>query len=185
MASADTKRKLMTLGVFATPMILVMVAKSYFGTPGPTAAQATPIEETSPDKSKKNAVKAPTFTERQIVAARYADSVRTQPMGGSPFYFESRNTTVTTPKSDGPVDPVAFDPGIPQFTVQAILASSSGKTALIDGKPCRENEKIRGTDWEVETIDPDGRSVTLHDTKRERTVTVTVETPKLDSGKSN
>jgi hypothetical protein len=185
MASVDSKRKLMTLGVFAAPMVLVMVAKSYFGTPGPTAAQATPIEEVSPDKSKKNAVKAPTFTERQVTAARYADSVRTQPMGSSPFYFESRNTTVSTATNEVPVDPVTFEPGVPKFTVQAILASSSGKTALIDGKPCRENEMVRGTDWEVVTIDPDRRAVTMSDTKRERTVTVTVETPKLDSGKTN
>lgn len=183
MASTDTKRKLAALGVFAMPLLLVMGAKSYFGTGGPKAAQATPIEEVAPDKPKKNAVKAPTYTERQLAAARFADSVRTQPMGASPFFFESRATS--TPDQPVEVDPVTFEPGVPKFTVQAILASSSGKTALIDGKACREKDKVRGTDWEVVSIDADGRSVTLRDTTRDRTITVKVETPKLDSGKQN
>jgi hypothetical protein len=178
MASSNTKRKLISMGVFAAPVILVLGAKLYLGSPGPSAAQATPVEQVTTDKKKKPIV-APTYSTRQKAAAEYIRRIGSQALAGCPFLYEQRQTQPEQTPGTEPVASVYVDPAAPAFTVQAILSSSSGKTALIDGKACREGQKVRGTEWEVLKIDSDARSVTLRDSSSQRTITVQVEAPKL------
>ena len=180
MASPDTKRKLMSIGLFAAPVVLVLGAKMYMGSPGPAAAQATPVEQVDPEKKKKPIV-APTYTARQKAAGEYVRSIANQKMSSCPFLYEPRVVQAEPSQGEEPVASVFVDPVAPTFTVQAILSSSSGKTALIDGKAIKEGQKVRGTQWEVITIDPAARSVTLRESGSDRTITIQVEKPKLGS----
>lgn len=180
MASANTNRKLLSMGLFAAPVVLVMGARLYLGSPGPASVQATPVEPVATDKKKKPIV-APTYSVRQKAAAEFIERNASQPLAACPFLYEPRATPIETPQGTDPAPEVYVDPAAPSFTVQAILSSSSGKTALIDGKAVREGQKVRGTDWEVVTIDSEARSVTLRFSGSDRTITIAVETPKLGS----
>jgi hypothetical protein len=190
MASTDNKRKLTSMALFATPLAMVFAAKLYFAGSGPQAVQATPVEQVATDKKKKPIV-APTYTARQRAAAERIASIRAEAIGPCPFLYEPRttptSTTTSTPTDPVPVSNNYVEPAIPKFTAQAILSSSTGKTALIDGKPTKEGQKVRGTQWEVVTIDAESRSVTLREAAgnggvgRGRTITIQVETPTLTS----
>src|SRR5205809_614432 len=79
---------------------------------------------------------------------------------------------------------VRTGPATPKFVLQAILSSSQGKTALIDGKPYRAGDEVRGSGWIVQEITAESRSVTLKDAASEHTITISVELPAIPGAKA-
>lgn len=180
MPSPDVIRRLTAVGLFLLPVGLVKLTDLYMGKAGPMQALAAEADPAAPS-AQSNSVKAPTWTTRQIDAGKYIAKLRGMSFSPTPFLYEVHDDG-STPMVTVSTDPVGTPPAMvdaSKFTLQAILSSSIGKTALIDGKPYREGETIRDSAWVVQSIAIDKRSVTLKESAQGRVLTIMVEIPTI------
>lgn len=181
MPSPEAIRKLSTFGALVLPVAVVKFATVFMGQTVPAAqaasAVAVPVANAATPVSKAK------VTPQQVAAARYADSLRLQPFGPTPLYVEKTQTvdaaqTIpplnTSPNTHTPSSGVV---PAPTFTVGAVMSTSGGGRALINGRPYREGQQVHGTTWVVTTINSSSRSVTLNDSQTNRSVVVSVELP--------
>jgi hypothetical protein len=167
------------IGLFLLPVGLVKLTGLYLGQQGPSAAQAAEADPSAP-AANAAPTKAPTWTTRQVEAGKYIASLRGKSCGPTPFLYEARDpqsTAVTVSSDPVPIGTPTTD--VSKYTVQAILSSSMGTTALINGKPYRVGDTIRESSWVIQTIAADTRSVTLRDSVQGRLETIHVEIPSI------
>lgn len=169
MPTNETKRRLAVGGMFILPLVLVKATALFLGGTGPVEVSAAPAA----------AVPAPVapimstqrrWTEREQAAARHIAQLHGEPFGSTPLYYEPRG---------GETVVVFEDPEVlsaPDFIVQAVLSSSAGNTALIDGRPLRVGAALGETGWQITEIDAEARSVTIWDPRTDRTATRSVQT---------
>ncbi len=155
MLTSDSKRKLTAMAMLAMPTGLVWVAGMLIGGPGvvkadsPTPAIAVVVPDVAP-------VLDEAASQAQRAAAGHIGRLRSEPVPPTPLYHD--------PRRAGP--DVIIDPGLasaPDFTVQAIMSSSTGSVALIDGHRLRVGDPLGTTGWNVLEINGDDRSVTIQD----------------------
>jgi hypothetical protein len=183
MPSPEVKRTMLALGLFLMPAILVKTTGLYLGRSGPVEAQAASNDPAAPSTVPSKAIKPLEWTPRQIAAGKYIESLRDAPMSATPFLNDARIEAVPIKASaaqESVIDKSMTPP--PKFALQAILASTSGQTALIGGRPYHEGDKIKGAaGWIVQSISVESRSAILKDTVHNRVITITVEMPLLKS----
>ena len=162
MPTAETNRKLATLGIFVLPVVLVKMAGVFLG-PVPAQAvtdlapaiAAAPVgagEEQGPDRVSEQ-------------ATQYARALQGEPFGAAPLFYE-----FISGNGEGPIMVVGEIPP-PEFEIGMILGSARGDTVLIDDQTYRVGDLLGETTWRIVDINEDQRSVTLADTETERTVT--------------
>ena len=165
MIRADTKRKLAAAGLFVLPVGLVLATGAILGGPNVVRGTLTPAPATVPLTKRAPGV-AP--TEAQISAIMRVVAQRDEPYGPAPLYFTPREPRAFVTET-GPVNP--------EFRVQAILASSRGNAALINGQAYRVGDALGETGWFVESIDAITRTVVARDGESDRTIEQSVELP--------
>jgi hypothetical protein len=153
--------------MFFLPLVLVKATALFLGGTGPAEVSAAPAAAIPAPVAPITSTQR-RWTEREQAAAEHISQLRDEPFGATPLYFEPRGGEVV----------VAFeDPEIlsaPAFIVQAVLSSSAGNTALIDGRPLRVGDALGETGWQIAEIDAEARSVTIRDTHTDRTATRSV-----------
>lgn len=171
MTASTPKSRLMGLGVFLLPLLLVkgtalMVGQTPQGASASgTAGGSTPagvIETYTPDWSLE-----------QIAASHRVDTLRNLPFGESPLLHARRVEDVVI----DPIDPRPTVIKPPNVDVKMILRSSRGNVALIDGKYYRTGDSL-GDGWIIEDIDPLTRSVFIMHPRSSQEATLLVPMPR-------
>ncbi len=177
MAIPDIKKHLPAFAVLALPLIVVKVAAGLLGRPAPQSADAAPaVAAATPAQA---VAKPAPWTEKQTVASKRIESLRKETFGPPPFLFIKAEPPPPDTNTHPTPDVVIPTNGItiPKFVLGAVMAGSSGQRALINGKSYREGDTIRDSSWKVTAIECSKRSVTLTETKTERTITISVDMP--------
>ena len=171
MLRSDAKRKLIAFGIFALPIGLVKVAATMLGGPGGAQAQTTLTVAPPPPPNVTTPGGTLTPREQTVVdrIARLDDTA----FGPTPMLHARTN---------GPrvVDPSPPGRSVPKFRVKAILVSSTGNRALIDGLAWKVGETLGDTGWVIIEINGNTRSVTIQEPETGRVTSSTVEGPDLD-----
>jgi len=175
MASRELKRKLWTLGIFVMPVVVVQATAVMLGRGIPAGAQASattdaPVPTTAAVASIK-------WTAEQIAAAQYIRDLKSKTFAETPFLYELEEAPVAV-EPDPEIVVEAPTNKQPTFNLQAVMATESDEQALINGRPYREGQSIRGTAWTVVGIDVELRQVALKDTQSGDTLTIRVEFPR-------
>jgi hypothetical protein len=168
MATNETKRRLAVGGMFFLPLVLVKATAMFLGGTGPVEVSAAPAAA-APAPVEPIITLHRAWTERERAAAQHIAQLHDEPFGATPLYYEPRG---------GEAVVVFEDPEIlsaPEFIVQAVLSSSAGNTALIDGRPLRVGDALGETGWQITEIDAEARSVTIWDPHTDRTATRSVQ----------
>lgn len=181
MPSPDTRKKVLSFGALVLPVVIVKLAATVLGQSGAATASAAPRPTTTDAAVSATTPAATKLTARQLAAAEYVQSMRQRTFGRAPLLFEPRPpsnepNTSSTPEVTPVVDSHPNEP-LPMFTLNAVMSSSSGQRALINGRPYRVGDTIKETAWTVLSIDVAGRSATLQDSHSDRTVMIAVERP--------
>lgn len=166
MLTAETRRRLVIIGMFLVPVALVKATAVFYGSGSPAGAEAASVSLTPVDPSVASD-RSPTLSAAESEAADRIAELYQQPVGASPLLHDVR--------SPEQVDEQPVDPGSPNLLVQAILASEQGNTALINGKMYRVGDVFDGTDWQVREINNTTRSVTIVNTTTGREITRAVK----------
>lgn len=175
MRSSDLKRKLLGVGVFIAPILLVNATRVFFSRGGPAEASAAPqavVADT--DTMAFPTLHPPAPGEKVARAAEHVEQLRGKPFGATPLYYEpDRVSDKPDPKDQGPKQ----DP-VPDLNVRAILSSATGDIALIGSEAHREGDTVLGTEWVVVGIDAVKRSVVLEHPPTGRTIECLVVRPR-------
>ncbi len=167
MLTSETRRRLLTGGVFGLPMALVWVTGRMVGGPGTAEAGETP--QLAVVALNLDDIAAAPPTPAQLAAAKYIDALASEEFGPTPLHHRR-------PDDAAPVvidDPE--DAPVPEFTVTLIMTASTGNRALIDGKVYTVGQELAGTGWTIIDIDARRRLVSIRDPKTERIRTGTVD----------
>ena len=162
MMTRDAKRRLVTIGVFLLPVVLVKVVAAPMGHRGPAEAEAshTPTQVVAIPR----VAAGPQWSEQQRAAAQHVAYLRTQPFGPTPLYYDRPQP----PDRSGSSDTLGH------VAVQMIMSSSGGDLALINGKRYRTGDRLRDAGWIVSEINASSGSVTLKHPASDRSVVVSV-----------
>lgn len=166
----DLRRKLPGLGLFVLPIVLVKAAAIMLGAPGPQQSQAASNQEQA-GAAAPAAIETPKWSEQQLQAARYVARLNAEPFGPSPFLH------LDAPVAAVETVPASVD-STSKLALQAVMSSASVSRALINGRSYGVGEQVRDTNWIVQHIDIDSRSVRLIEAKNNRSMTITVELPR-------
>ncbi len=170
MPTAEMKRRIGGCGLLVFPLLLVKATGVMLNGPGIALAETDGIAAQtiqSQEVQTQNVPPADAYTEA-AAAARIA-LLENQPFGAAPLYYEPVDENLPVEETDPELDPP------PNFVLRAIMTSSRGNTALIDGKACQVNSRIGDSGWVIIEIDGVGRSVTIQDPQTGRLETRTVE----------
>ncbi|MDY7107207.1 MAG: hypothetical protein SYC29_01085 [Planctomycetota bacterium] len=166
MPTSETKRRLAAAGMFVLPLVLVKATAMFLGGTGPAEVAAAPtpaMPAVTPPPIEPAREIAGARTDGQQQAAEHIARLHAEDFGSTPLYYQSRDEEAE----------VVFEhpdlPPPPEFILQAVLASSSGNTALIDGEALRVGDRLGDTDWQLIEIDVEARTVTVLDPRTERT----------------
>ncbi len=174
MASDQMRRRVIGVGVFALPLVLVKVAGALLGGWGPEDAKGGVIIPMPP--THRTALPVPTpdwsWSDQQLAAAEYVAALRSRSFEDAPFYYRKR-----APDPGGGVIEVPVPDLLPDVEVQMILSAPSGNRALINGRPYGVGDLIDGIGWTVAEIDGMKYSVVLQHPETKRRTTVTVRIP--------
>jgi hypothetical protein len=171
MPTNETKRRLAAVGMFILPIVLVKATALFLSGTGPAEVAAMPAAAPTPAMPapiEPVAGPARTWTGGQRQAAEHVAHLREEAFGSTPLYYSARG---------GEGEMVFVDPDLsppPDFILQAVLASSAGNVALIDGEALRIGARVGDTDWQIIEIDAEARTVTVFDPRAERTETLSV-----------
>jgi hypothetical protein len=178
MLSPESTKRITALAAFAVPLMLVKAAAIVLG--GPAASSGA---TTAPQAANPMAVAPPTgvatqisWTPKELAAATHVQALANLPFGPVPFLYDNQAQAIDTKPpvieniDVGPVRPVK-----PDFTLGAIISGSRGKTAWIDGRPYREGDRIRNSNWIVWAIDSSARTVTLSSSETDGQFTLKVD----------
>ncbi len=168
----DRKAKLMGIGVFLLPLILVKGTALLVGQP-PQGAVASGGSATTVDGGVIE-IFTPQWSVEQIAATQRVAELREVSFGASPLLHLWSNS-----ESD-PIDHSDRGTTItpPMVSVQVILRSRRGNFALIDYKKYRAGDAIGEDGWFVEEIDAVSRSVLIVHRESGKKATLFVPMPR-------
>lgn len=171
MVTRKTKQSLIAAVTFAILPILVIIksAGTLFGS-GPEIVQASyeTLPFIVPDDAGNDEL---SLTDQQKHAVDYIAILQSKQFGPSPLHRGAK----TIIGDNNPFPPPAL-PSL-QITVQMIMSSSAGNTALIDGKPYKVGQKLKDSAWIVSEIDGEARSVTVENKQTGQSMVFVVQTP--------
>jgi hypothetical protein len=162
---AEERNRVVAGGFFMLPIVALAIVNLVMRPP--RSNEAAPAEPMLPIVAARAA--AASLDAKTKAAVDRVLALETLEFGAMPLSAGKGVEIVTTD-----VGPVL--PAIPQFTVGAIIASSRGNIANIDGTMYRVGDSFTET-WIVKEIDAVTRSVTIEDAATARSVTVTVDGP--------
>ena len=175
MASRELKRRMWTLGIFVTPVLVVQATAVFLGRGDPAGAQASTTADTSVSPTASAA--SIKWTPAQIAAAQYIHDLKTKPFAETPFLYElEENPPPVEPEPEVVIEVPTTQ--LPTFSLQAVMATETDKQALINGRPYRQGQIVRGTSWTVLSIDVESRQVIMKDSRSDQTMTIRVELPR-------
>ncbi len=169
MPSNNSKRRLCDLGIFVLPVALVKIAGSLLGTGGPADASAAPAPA-AVDLAQQAALAATSLTSEQLALGEYISQLEQEPFGDVPMYYEPAEEIPEILLTEDPIM-IAVPP--PSMTIQAIMSSSNGTTALINGRVYRVGDEVDESGWTIVEIDGDARSLIIQEIGTDRRETVT------------
>ncbi len=174
MASEQMQRRVIGVGVFALPLVLVQVAGVLLGGGGPEDAKGGVIIPMPPTQWTALPVPTPdwSWSDQQVAAAEYVAALRSRSFGDAPFYYRKK-----APDPGEGVIEVPVPDLLPDVEVQMILSAPSGNRALINGRPYGVGDLIDGIGWIVIEIDGKSYSVVLEHPETKRRTTITVRVP--------
>ena len=176
MPSLDIKKRMWSAGIFAMPIVVVLLAGLILGESSPRGAHGSVVQPSTAVSplSPQNTV---SWSPQQLQAARYVDSLKSQSYGPTPLWYEREEQApvVVPPPADPIIEPPPIVEATPEFSLRAVMSGTRGKTALINGRPYREGDTVRNTQWKVASIDCDHRSVLLSESGSDRTLKISVE----------
>ena len=170
MPSNHTKRRLSDLGIFVLPVVLVKIAGTFLGTGSPSDASAAPTP-VALDAIQQFAHVTTNYTEEQLELVEYISQLEQEEFGQTPMYYEPAEELPEILISE---DPILMELPPPTMVIQAIISSSQGATALINGKVYRVGDEVDESGWTVIEINADSRSLVIKENDSERTETVSV-----------
>lgn len=171
MVSDGMKRRVIGLGVFVLPLVLVKLAGALLvggpgevvGDPIPVPPAPTPTQPPTPDWS---------WSADQLAAAERIAALRSSPFDETPFYYRQRAPDPGVGVVENPVPDLLGD-----VELQMILTSETGGRALINGRVYRVGDIIDRIAWIVKEIDGITYSVVLEHPETGRRTTVRVRMP--------
>ena len=158
------------IATLIVPVCGVLAARVILPQPASAARKASGGETDAvqhvslPDSAWLDRLTASPTRERIVGTPFPIASPADEPVGDEPYVIEP----IT---EEAPVEPP------PQLRVTAIMKSGQGHLALIDGKAARLGDLIE-QDWVIESIDAQGRSITIRNRNDGRISTVTLDPPK-------
>lgn len=169
MVTRKTKQSLIATVTFAILPLLVIIksADTLFGS-GPEIAQASydRLSFIVSDADEKDEV---SLSDQQKEAFNYIAILKTQQFGSSPLHRVVENSVIEKPSTHAKSTAL-------QITIQIIMSSSAGNTALINGKVYKVGQKFEEY-WIIHKIDGEDRSVTLENIKTGKYLVFEVQTP--------
>lgn len=174
MPSPEMRKNLASITIFTLPVIVVKLATMVLGGPASTSAQDPGLELVAGDGTPVPTNKVAAWSEDQLAAARYIDALRSQPFGATPLLHDTQEPELVPDPEIIPVEPVSDV----KFVLQAVMSGERGDTALINGRPYRKGDQIRGTRWSVISIDSSNHIATLKEAKSGQSMVIRVELPR-------
>lgn len=171
MVTRKTKQSLIATLTFAILPVLVIVKSAdtlFGGGPGIAIASHDRLPFIIPDADQKDEV---SLSDQQVQALDHIAILKAQQFGSSPLHRVVDNGKVIKKPSTQIVSSKL------QVTVQIIMTSTAGNTALIDGKVYKVGQSLAKTSWLISKIDGEARSVTLENTNTGQTLEFVVQSP--------
>jgi hypothetical protein len=175
MLTPDAKRRAMSGGVFLLPIVLVLATGKLLAPVKIVAAAGAAPPPIDVSLIVDPPLAAPAGAE--LAAMERIAHLAAAPFPPTPFYHQPPGETPGIPVSSGGETgsgSVAND--LPDFSIQAIMGSSRGATALINNRRYAIGDAYEETTWIVAAIDPIARTVTFEEKETARTVTRSVST---------
>ncbi|MHC5023987.1 MAG: hypothetical protein ACYTGG_08755 [Planctomycetota bacterium] len=169
MAIRSLRQKLLRLGVFLLPVVVVKGLGSILAAPGPADVAAATIDPVVAE-IVHSAPPTPNWSSDQLDAAARIVALRSEVFGSNPLFYEPSITSVDPTPAQTPN--LTLD-----VRLQAIFSSPTSVTALINSRPYRVGETIKGTAWLVESIDSGARTAILRHEPSGTTRKLTVDRP--------
>ena len=168
MVTRKTKQSVIAAVTFSILPLLVIIksADTLFGS-GPEIARASydRMPFIVSDAADNDEV---SLTDQQQQAVGHIANLQSQEFGPSPLHRVGE--IVSGDENPGK------SPSL-QITVQMIIGSTAGNTALIDGKPYKVGQTLKDPVWIVRNIDVDARSVTIENKQSGQSLVFVVQTP--------
>ena len=139
MLNGDNKRRLVFLAAFLLPIGVVKLASVVM----PAGVEAASVEAINP-LSVVSVDEGPDWSGPQLAAARHILELSGQSFGPTPMFHQSQHTGGNTDATDGGVDL--------NVVIEAIMESSRGATALINGKLRGVGDVMPGGQWKITSI---------------------------------
>lgn len=164
MLSPETARRLVALGAFIVPVLLVKITASLLGADGPRAAtgvqQANGNQQHSMMAQRSSGTSGHRMANRQQLTdldrelQGHLASLRSSETVRSPMFYAPRSVRPEQPESE--TEPDRLD-----VTITAIMTSSDGHLTVIDGALHGVGDTTPDGRWRIVTIDSKSRSVTF------------------------
>jgi hypothetical protein len=181
MAAPELKRKLWSATAFIVPLLAVKAASVVLVDSGPQTAEATVSNPVTVASAARRNTK---LTDQQVAVQRHVQVLSGKPIESDPMLYQGL-------EPEKPVEPEIKVPVIvetpkieppPTFELQLVMSGVRGDTALIDGRPYRVGDRIRDTDWKVQSIEVGYRSASLLNVNDGRTLIISVDLPLQHEG---
>lgn len=153
MIAHDPKARLIGIGVFLLPLILVKATGLMIGQPpqGAVASGAVPAVVSGVIESF-----TPEWSLEQVAATQRVEDLRELAFGESPLLHARKTGDI-----EYVLPPENFIITPPDVAVRVILRSRHGNVALIDRKHFRTGDAIGEDGWFIDEIDAASRSVLI------------------------
>jgi len=161
MLTGETKRKLTAGAMFGLPVGIVLIAANVMAPP-PPASEASGPAPVNPIIGLGPSNHGAAVTPQMTAAIAHIETLGEGSFGNSPLYHAAR------PGTPGVVHVNPGDATDPVFTIQLIMAASSGNIALIEGRKYRVGDEFAETGWIVIDIDAVSRSVSIENPRSGR-----------------
>ncbi len=172
MTGHDPKAKLMVLGVFLLPLVLVKGTAIWVGQ-SPQDAAASGGAPASFDVGVVESF-TPVWSSAQLAATHRAAELGENPFGESPLLHVRIRSEIERIKIIDP--PSTITP--PEVSVRIILHSRHGDVALIDRRRYSVGDAIGGDGWFIQEIDAVSRSVGIVHRESGKKATLVVPMPR-------
>jgi len=171
MVTRKTKQSLIAAVTFTILPLLVIIksAGTLFGS-GPEIVRASyeTLPFIVPDAAGNDEL---SLTDQQQQAVNHIASLQSKEFGPSPLHRVGE----IIGGDENPLSPI-MSPSL-QITIQMIIGSTAGNTALIDGKPYKVGQTLKDPAWIIRKIDVDARSVTIENKQSGQSLVFVVQTP--------
>lgn len=168
MPSRELRTISWSAGAFVLPILAIKAAAIMLGSATPESAVAN--SEAAQPAATEPASKPAAFTASQQAASKRIVELQELKFGASPLYYEPQTESASAPT---PAQPAVA----PQFVLGAIMSTSRGSKAVINGRPYAQGDAIGDSGWTLQSINSANRSVVLLDPATGHMQTITVALP--------